>query len=318
MFVFSKNTKSKDNMQNRLGEKITLNQFFDEHYYPHIELTKRQPKHDWSVYNSHIRRELGHYFLNELTNPVLDVWVREQVLKGLKRSTVNKHIHLFNRLLNLARHWTFLPLQSQHQKNIKKLRVGDHTQRFLSDEEMARLLKASQATQHPYYYCIVRLFLMTGARHGELRLAKWNDIDFEKRIWTIPHSKNGRARRIILSTPAIETFHQIRTKTEQLLLPTTQTDYVITNPQTRTAYHSFYGTWFIVRRAAKLDDLRIHDLRHTFASVLVNKGVSIYEVQTLLGHSSVQMTQRYAHLAPDTLQRRAELVGDIIDSHQII
>ena len=93
---------------------------------------------------------------------------------------------------------------------------------------------------------------------------------------------------------------------------------MITNPQTRTAYPSFYGTWFIVRRAAKLDDLRIHDLRHTFASVLVNKGVSIYEVQTLLGHSSVQMTQRYAHLAPDTLQRRAELVGDIIDSHQII
>ena len=227
MFVFSKTTKSKDTVQNRLGEKITLNQFFDEHYYPHIETTKRQPKHDWSIYNSHIRRELGQYLLDDLTNPVLDVWVREQVLKGLKRSTVNKHIHLFNRLLNLARQWAFLPLQSQHQKNIKKLRVGDHTQRFLSDEEIARLLKASQATQHPYYYCIVRLFLLTGARHGELRLAKWNDIDFEKRIWTIPRSKNGRARRIILSTPAIETFHQIRTKTEQLLLPTTQTDYVI-------------------------------------------------------------------------------------------
>jgi len=117
MFVFSKTTKSKDTVQNRLGEKITLNQFFDEHYYPHIEITKRQPKHDWSIYNSHIRRELGQYLLDDLTNPVLDVWVREQVLKGLKRSTVNKHIHLFNRLLNLARHWTFLPLQSQHQKN---------------------------------------------------------------------------------------------------------------------------------------------------------------------------------------------------------
>jgi len=53
MFVFSKTTKSKDTVQNRLGEKITLNQFFDEHYYPHIEITKRQPKHDWSIYNSH-------------------------------------------------------------------------------------------------------------------------------------------------------------------------------------------------------------------------------------------------------------------------
>jgi len=87
MFVFSKTTKSKDTVQNRLGEKITLNQFFDEHYYPHIETTKRQPKHDWSIYNSHIRRELGQYLLDDLTNPVLDVWVRERPLKSFCFST---------------------------------------------------------------------------------------------------------------------------------------------------------------------------------------------------------------------------------------
>jgi integrase len=158
------------------------------------------------------------------------------------------------------------------------------------------------------------LFLLTGARHAELRLAKWQYIDLHKREWTVPHSKNGRARRIVLSTSAIAAFNDVRQTAERLMLPTQPTDYAIINPHTRTAYHSYYTAWFKVRAAADLQGLRIHDLRHTFASVLINKGVSIYEVQTLLGHSNVQMTQRYAHLAPDTLQQRTELVGEIIES----
>ena len=75
--------------------------------------------------------------------------------------------------------------------------------------------------------------------------------------------------------------------------------------------------WFMVRDSAGLSDVRIHDLRHTFASLLVNKGVSLYEVQTLLGHSSPQMTQRYAHLAPDLLHSRTELVSSIINGESI-
>ena len=87
---------------------------------------------------------------------------------------------------------------------------------------------------------------------------------------------------------------------------------VFTNPKTRKPYNSFYLSWYAARSAADLDDVRIHDLRHTFASLLINKGVSIYEVQQLLGHSSIQMTQRYAHLTPNTLADRAEIVANIV------
>jgi len=314
MLPFIKRKQSTRSKHNRSREKLTLNQFFDEHYFPHIDAIKRQPYQDWSVYNSHIRRQLGHYLLTDLTNPVLDVWVREQMLDGLQRSTINKHIHMFNRMLNIARHWTLLPLQSEHLHNIKKLALGDHTQRFLNKEEIDCLIAASRTTRHPYFYNIVRLFLLTGARHGELRLVKWQDINLIKREWTVPRSKNGRARRIILSKAAVNAFISVRETAEHLMLPTNPSDYAIINPITRTAYHSFYATWFQVRKAANLDDLRIHDLRHTFASVLINKGVSIYEVQTLLGHSTIQMTQRYAHLAPDRLQNRTEIVGNLIES----
>lgn len=314
MLPFIKRKQSTRSKHNRSRETLTLNQFFDEHYFPHIDAIKRQPHQDWSVYNSHIRRQLGHYLLTDLTNPVIDVWVREQMLDGLQRSTINKHIHMFNRMLNIARHWTLLPLQSEHLHNIKKLALGDHTQRFLNKEEIDCLIAASRTTRHPYFYNIVRLFLLTGARHGELRLVKWQDINLIKREWTVPRSKNGRARRIVLSTAAVNAFLSVRETAEHLMLPTNPSDYAIINPITRTAYHSFYATWFQVRKAANLDDLRIHDLRHTYASVLINKGVSIYEVQTLLGHSTIQMTQRYAHLAPDRLQNRTEIVGNLIES----
>lgn len=130
-------------------------------------------------------------------------------------------------------------------------------------------------------------------------------------------SKNGRSRRIVLSDAAVEILNDARTKSEQLLLDVSDDTYVFRNPKSGKPYTSFYSAWFIVRDNAGLSDVRIHDLRHTFASLLVNKGVSLYEVQTLLGHSSMQMTQRYAHLAPDLLHSRTELVSSIINEQSI-
>ena len=130
-------------------------------------------------------------------------------------------------------------------------------------------------------------------------------------------SKNGRSRRIVLSDAAVDLLNAARAKSEQLLLDVSDNTYVFRNPKSGRPYKSFYSAWFIVRDNAGLSDVRIHDLRHTFASLLVNKGVSLYEVQTLLGHSSMQMTQRYAHLAPDLLHSRTELVSSIINGQSI-
>ena len=141
---------------------------------------------------------------------------------------------------------------------------------------------------------------------------RWRDIDLASRVWTVPRSKNGRSRRIMLSSLALKVLDSTHAQAEQLGLDTAQDSFVFTNPQTQTAYHSFYASWFVARDKAGLDTLRIHDLRHTYASMLINKGVSLYEVQTLLGHSSIQMTQRYAHLEPNQLHQRTEIVGDLI------
>jgi integrase len=309
--IFNRNKTHNDNSR-RSVERLTLSRFFDERYFPHVKVTKRHIDHDWSNFNTHMRAQLGHYHLDELTNPVLDVWVREQVVSGLQRTTINKHIYLMNRMLNLARHWCLVPAHNPDQQPLKRLILGDYKQRFLTEAEIERLLKCCARSSHPYLLHFVRLLLLTGARKGEARTARWCDINLDKRVWRVPRSKNGRSRRIVLNDNAMATLDSIRKTAERLALPTDSDCYVFTNPRTGRAYDSFYAAWYVARDAAGLEDVRIHDLRHTFASLLINKGVSLYEVQTLLGHSSVQMTQRYAHLAPDRLHKRAEIVGDIV------
>lgn len=314
MIPFLNRSKSSEDQHRRSGDKLTVSVFFDDYYFPHAEATKRVTQHDWGVFNKHIRPSLGRYLMVDLTNPVLDVWVREQLVAGYQRATINKHIHLMNRMLNLARHWGHIPQHNPYQHNIKRLRLGDYKQRFLTEEEINRLLRVCRADRHPYVYHIVQLLLLTGARKGEVRTARWQDIDFNKRIWTVPLSKNGRSRRVVLSSAAVETLHAARAVTEELMLPTTGDSYVFINPVTRTAYHSFNTVWFKVRGQAGLNDVRMHDLRHTYASLLINRGVSLYEVQRLLGHSSLQMTQRYAHLEPDLLHRRTELLSGVVST----
>jgi integrase len=230
---------------------------------------------------------------------------------GYQRSTINKHIFLMNRLLNLARHWGHIQ-HSAHQVNLRRLVLGDFKQRFLSPEEIERLLTFAHRSTHPHLYNVIRLLLLTGARKGEARTMRWQDINRDKRIWTVPVSKNGRSRRIVLSSAAMDVIADCKSNAERLGLPVEGKDCIFVNPRTLKPYDSFYAAWYLVRSQAGLDDVRIHDLRHTYASLLVNKGVSIYEVQTLLGHSSVQMTQRYAHLAPDRLHKRTEIVAKIV------
>ena len=311
MFAALKRKQQPQQNNHQSQQPITLNCFFDDHYFPHVRATKRSTKDTWSTYNTHLREQFGRYRLDELSNPLFDVWVREQIVAGYQRSTINKHIFLVNRMLNLARHWGYIE-RSKELSNIQRLMLGDYKQRFLSETEIAEVLKHAQRTTHPHIYNVVRLLMLTGARKGEARLSRWCDIDRAKRVWTVPRSKSGRSRRIILSTAAMAVIDDCVLNAERLGLGVDGKAYVFTNPRTLTAYQSFYAVWHLIRDAAELPDVRIHDLRHTYASLLINRGVSLYEVQTLLGHSSAQMTQRYAHLQPDLLHQRADIVGGIV------
>jgi integrase len=123
--------------------------------------------------------------------------------------------------------------------------------------------------------------------------SRWEDFDLSLRQWRIPVTKAGKPRYVPLSDGVL-----------RLLASVPHDDdcpWMFPNPKTRCPYVSFFYSWDTARRKAGLGDVRIHDLRHSFASLLINAGRSLYEVQTILGHTQIKTTQRYAHLAPQTL-----------------
>jgi integrase len=292
---------------------LLLNDFFDKHFYPHAEATRRRPLIIKYLYGRHMRDGLGKLRLNELSSFVLDEWVRNHIKRRYKPGTINKHIFLVNRMLNVARHWGMIEQNAFQNCVLKRLPLGDYKQRFLSEGELKSLLEACQRDQHPFLFQFAKLLILTGARSSEARLARWRDFDLKTRIWTVPMSKSGRSRRIVLSSAALAVLGDIRVQAERLYLPTKQQDYTFINPKFHKPYETFHSAWDRARRRVDLPEVRIHDLRHTYASLLINKGASIYEVQTLLGHHHVSMTQRYAHLSPNTLQSKVELVAGLFE-----
>jgi len=140
---------------------------------------------------------------------------------------------------------------------------------------------------------IVPLLILTGARKRELLDAKWSDFDLDRRTWRISMTKTGKARHVPLNDGALQILGSITCEAG--------CEWLVPNPKTGKPFVSIFAAWNTARTLAGLSDVRIHDLRHSFASLLINQGRTLYEVQHLLGHTQVKTTQRYAHLSQDTL-----------------
>lgn len=143
--------------------------------------------------------------------------------------------------------------------------------------------------------------LSTGCRLNEALQAEWSQIDWTQKVWRIPalNSKSKRMRPVPLNESAMEILEQVRNDSPQ---------WVFFNPATGTHYKGL-PAWDDLRKQAGVPWLRIHDLRHTYASLLVNSGRTLFEVQSLLGHSSPQVTQRYAHMNTQTLLDASEVAS---------
>lgn len=294
------------------AEVPSLNQFFDRQFFPYSCAMRRRPELAKYIYDKHMRPEIGLCRLDRLDRRIIDDWIRKTVEAGYKIGTVNQHIFILNRILKVANEWDILSDAVYRRCLTKRLPMGDFRQVFLTPEELSRVLTVCEASAHPFLYFFVRLLVLTGARSSEVRLARWCDINPGQRLWTVPVSKNGRSRRIVVSHAAMQTLDQLKEKSRALRLPTGADDFILLNPRFRKPYNTFFLAWDRARIVAGLPQVRIHDLRHTYASILINNGATIYEVQTLLGHHHVSMTERYAHLQPNTLAQRVEIVSAVL------
>ena len=151
---------------------------------------------------------------------------------------------------------------------------------------------------------IVAFLIYTGARKREVLDAKWTDIDWVQRSWKISTHKSNKIIHIPLSLGAIDTL--MKAKTHRLYEE--NCEYVFLNPHILKPFSSFFFRWDAARMRAGIPELRVHDLRHIFASFLLNAGRSLYEVQELLGHADIKTTSRYAHLSKERLNAAVECV----------
>ena len=178
--------------------------------------------------------------------------------------------------------------------------------RYLTGAELGRLTKALAELRDQGAANAVRLLLLTGARRGELLAAKWADFDLDAGIWTKPASttKQRTLHRVPLSAAACRLLTEMRERDDDVewLFPARRTPHRL----------DIDDAWGVLRKTANIPDVRLHDLRHTYASVLASAGLSLPVIGALLGHATPVTTHRYAHLFDDPLRQATERASAII------
>jgi integrase len=206
-------------------------------------------------------------------------------------------------LYNLAGKWKVPGVAANPTRGIE---LGQEAQRnrFLSRAEAQRLVDAITVDENRTAANAILLLMLTGARRNEITQAKWEHVLWTERKLLVPLSKSGKPRWIALSTSAMSLLDSIP--------KLAGCAHIFPSSITGRPCPSLWFPWRRIRARAGLQDVRLHDLRHSFASFLVNEGVSLYVVQALLGHANARTTQRYAHLASDTLSDATEIVDGIV------
>jgi integrase len=268
----------------------TIEAFVRESYLPFIRTYKRSYDSDLSLINNHVIPFFGDKQLHELTKQDLIAFITAR-RPTHKPGTINRVIILMRYVYNLALKWETPGLEKNVVKGTPLLEENNKRERYLSSEEVDRLVYCVRRSRNPMLQYIIPGLILTGARKQELLRARWEDLNFDTKIWRIPMSKSGKARHVPISDSL-----------KLLLDSIPQTcEWVFANPKTLKPFVGFYYSWDTARKQAGLDEVRVHDLRHSFASFLVNNGRSLYEVQRILGHTQIKTTQRYAHLDQSSL-----------------
>jgi integrase len=193
-------------------------------------------------------------------------------------------------------------------------------ERFLSPAEIVRLAEALAAHPEKTSANAIRLLLLTGARKSEVLTATWDQFDFAAASWTKPsaHTKQKKEHRVPLSAPALELLQQMRAEADEELRRIQKLDpgallcpYVFPSLNGKPLTE-IKRIWASICRKAAITGARIHDLRHTYASILASAGLGLPLIGALLGHTQAATTHRYAHLVDDALRAATERVGAVV------
>lgn len=332
----------------RPTSELTLRTFLDETYEPWMKTTYGKRTAQVELIRSAFR-ELLDMRLSEFTTARVDRWRATRKYRHappnaparlkareVSRSTINRNILALRAALARAVEWGVL--SAMPLGKIKRRSEDENAVvRYLSEDEEARLRAALAARDHsrratresanswrrergyeewPAYGVytdhltpLVLLAVNTGVRRGELLQLRWRDVDLQRRLLTVrgEGAKTGQTRHVPLNSESVDVMKAWRPVAFE------PDSYVFGGALASQPLVAIRKSWTNVLKAAKVKGFRFHDLRHTFASKLVMAGIDLNTVRELLGHKSIAMTLRYAHLAPE---HKAAAVEALVASHQ--
>lgn len=283
----------------------TFAQFIEQDYLPHIDSYKKSANSDRSYLRNQILPVFGSKFMDEITRKDISDFHRDLIKRGYRPGTANRALVLLRFAFNLGLKWEVPGLKGNPTQGVALHKdLEGKKERFLSEEETIKLFDSLQQSDNKMLPFIVATLLLAGVRKREALDARWEDVDLNNRLWHIPKTKAGRPRYVPISDSLCALFRSIPHYDN--------CDWVFPNHKTMRPYESVFNSWNSARKLAGLEDVRLHDLRHSFASFAINSGRSIYEIKALLGHQQLRTTERYSHLAKSTLMSAVDAVGNLI------
>jgi integrase len=285
--------------------KVFAQKFLDTY-----AIKKRSYARDQGAYDCHLKKHFGEIPIREIKLERIEQYIaarrteisrRKKVASG---ATINRELALLRTMLNKAVEWEYLDASPVNWKRVKKLPENSR-ERYLTPEERTRLFMAL-VTAPPVLRAFVVLAINTGMRKGEILGLKWANVNLDDGQICLERAqrKNGKVLRVPVNQAVREVLSSLPHASE----------YVLCDPQTGERYKSLRRSFTTACRRAKKDpddkddlgitDLRIHDLRHTFGTMLNARGVDLPTISSLLGHSSITMTSKYITPVSE-IQRRA-------------
>lgn len=286
-----------------LGEvtKIFMKQYVEAKLKPRTIETYR-----W-IFDRKILPALGNLRFDKITRRHIAKFHLEQIETP---ANANNSLIKIAKLYNWAKKEQYLPDDHVNPCKYIDLYRENNIERFLSNDELERLHKALDNDPKRDSRCnlpahAIRLILYTGARKSEVIELKWTMVDLKSRCLHLPDSKTGK-KDIHLNDQAIDLLRGLSKIVDN--------DFVFTgkyrgSPMSLSCLQS---CWMEIRELADLQDVRLHDLRHTFASIGINSGMGLFQIGKLLGHKDIKSTAIYAHLQTDKMQQDVNKIGELL------
>jgi integrase len=280
----------------------TFVEFVRDDYVPWARKAKKSWEDDVSRLKHHLLPIFDERRLGDITVRDVEQMVAALLAKDLEPGTCNRVLHLLSAILGKAMDYGVI--QVNPCRAVKPLKENNARQRYLSPQELPRLIAASRAESNKSAGLLFEFLLLTGARREEGLQAKWCDINLSRCEWFIPQTKNGSSRHVPLNPAAVALLKRVPRVGGN--------PYVFVGKLPGRPLKNPTKAFRRVLKSAGITNFRIHDLRHSFASMAVNSGVSLYAVQHLLGHRNPKTTERYAHLSSAALQVASGLVAQVV------